>query len=190
MFSLIKNNLIGKMLIAMPSMRDQRFMKSVIFVCEHSPKGAMGIIVNKPVSDENRKGIIDSLGLTRHTNAHDIPVHIGGPVEYGKGIVLHSNDYVSGKLTRKVNEHVSITTSFDIFADIANDSGPNRFLLTLGYAGWGAGQLELELQNNGWLVCHSSPALVFSPYNKSKWDAALRTLGIDALVLAQQGGQA
>lgn len=183
-------NLTGKLLIAMPSMGDPRFMRSVVFVCAHSRDGAMGLIVNKPAPEVNARDLLKQLNIEPKGEMSPIRVHIGGPVEHGRGFVLHSSEYESDGATLVVDDDFGMTATLDVLEALANGIGPRESLLALGYAGWGPGQLETELQANGWLVTVASPRLVFSHDNRGKWEAALAVLGIDPLMLSSEGGRA
>ncbi|MDU8943508.1 YqgE/AlgH family protein [Ovoidimarina sediminis] len=183
-------NLTGKLLIAMPGMSDPRFEKSVIFLVEHSAKGAMGLIVNKPTPDVKPEELLEQLGIETGPGFHGLKVHFGGPVEHGRGFVLHSRDYDRNTSTLPVTETVGMTATLDILQDIAAGDGPDRAFLALGYSGWGPGQLETELQANGWLTADAPPEIVFDPDAGGKWVAALKTLGIDVHTLSSAAGHA
>ncbi|WP_371056189.1 YqgE/AlgH family protein [Rhodosalinus sp. K401] len=182
--------LIGKLLIAMPDMGDPRFSHSVVFVCAHSEEGAMGLIVNKPTDDVTLKDLLEQLSIPVTAGLRDIKVHFGGPVETGRGFVLHGPDYASSISTLVVDARFAMTATLDILEELGEGGGPENAIMALGYAGWGPGQLEAELAANGWLACDATPELVFSPDDSGKWQAALRTLGIDALMLSGTGGRA
>jgi len=183
-------NLTGKMLIAMPGMGDPRFAKSVVYMCAHSEEGAMGLIINKPTEDLQFHDLLQQLDITPASSAKDIKVHFGGPVEHGRGFVLHSPDYITQGSTLQVDDALSMTATLDILEDIARGFGPAASLMALGYAGWGPGQLESELAENGWLTCDGSAAIVFNTNDRDKWSAALETLGISPLLLSAEGGSA
>lgn len=183
-------HLDGKLLIAMPLMGDPRFERSVIYVCVHSDDGAMGLIVNKPATDLKFGDLLEQLEIETPDPSREIRVHFGGPVEHGRGFVLHSTDYESSDATLKVDDRFGMTATLDILEDISNGSGPNSCLLALGYAGWGPGQLEGEIQANGWLTCDASPEIVFDKGDEGKWEAALATLGISPSFLSAAGGTA
>ena len=176
-------DLSGKLLIAMPGMGDPRFDHSVIFLCAHSPEGAMGLIVNKPAPDLTFDTLADQLGIVRGPGAREIRVHFGGPVEHARGFVLHSGDYGGSGTTLKVDDRFGMTATLDILEEIAAGRGPEASFLALGYAGWGPGQLEDEIGRNGWLTCEAAPEIVFAERNDDKWSRALRTLGVDPLGL-------
>lgn len=183
-------NLTGQLLIAMPDMGDPRFDRSVIYMCAHSDDGAMGLIVNKPTPDVRFSDLLEQLSIPEGDEASKIRVHYGGPVETGRGFVLHSGDYKSGAGTMEVTDRVGMTATLDILEDIASGSGPERSMLGLGYAGWGAGQLEGEIARNGWLVCDATDDILFGRAAEHKWTAALKVLGIDPLMLSASGGSA
>ncbi|MCP5089247.1 MAG: YqgE/AlgH family protein [Rhodobacteraceae bacterium] len=183
-------HLDGKLLIAMPSMGDPRFEKSVIYLCAHSDDGAMGLIVNKPAADLKFVDLLKQLEIKADRPIEGVDVHYGGPVEYGRGFVLHSRDYASPDSTLEVNDEFGMTATLDILEDISHGDGPDSCLLALGYAGWGPGQLEDEIRANGWLTCDADQALVFSENHENKWQAALEVLGIDPRMLSAAGGSA
>lgn len=183
-------HLDGKLLIAMPGMGDPRFEKSVIFMCAHSEDGAMGLIVNKPVDELAFNDLLEQLDITPERPIDGVKIHFGGPVEHGRGFVLHSRDYDVEESTLGIDEDFGMTASLDILEDISRGDGPADCLLALGYSGWGPGQLEGELQQNGWLVAEASSDLVFAMANENKWDAAIASLGIDVRLLSAEGGSA
>ncbi len=183
-------DLTGKLLIAMPDMGDPRFDHAVIYMCAHSSDGAMGLIVNKPAPDVRFTDLLEQLSIDEGDLKTDVRVHYGGPVETGRGFVLHTSDYASGAGTMDVGGGVAMTATLDILEDIATGSGPNRSMLGLGYAGWGPGQLESELVQNGWLVCDSTDDILFGRAAEHKWTAALKVLGVDPLMLSASGGSA
>jgi putative transcriptional regulator len=183
-------NLCGKFLIAMPGMGDPRFEKSVIYMCEHSENGAMGLIINKPTPEVTFAKLIEQLLIEPGENLPKAQVYFGGPVEIGRGFVLHSADYNLDDITLQIDDAFAMTATRDVLSDMANGSGPESALLALGYAGWGAGQLEAELGQNGWLSCDASPEVVFTVPDRDKWVAALKLLGVDALMLSATAGHA
>ncbi|PWE32310.1 YqgE/AlgH family protein [Maritimibacter sp. 55A14] len=180
----------GQFLIAMPGMGDPRFERSVIFVCAHSAEGAMGLIVNKPAPDLRFSDLLEQLEIPAGRDTSAIRVHIGGPVEHGRGFVLHSNEYSSPASTLRVDDRFGMTATLDILEDISQGQGPRACLLALGYAGWGPGQLEAEIQRNGWLTCDASPDIVFGLADHEKWGAALESMGISPSFLSSDGGTA
>lgn len=184
------DSLEGKLLIAMPGMGDPRFEKSLVFMCAHSADGALGLIVNKPAPDLRFSALIEQLGIDSGDPKRDIRVHFGGPVENGRGFVLHSADYLSNTSTLKVTDVFGMTATRDVLEDIARGEGPASALLALGYSGWGPGQLESEILQNGWLTCDAVPDIVFGENDGTKWSAALKTLGVDPLMLSGSAGRA
>ncbi|WP_172298842.1 YqgE/AlgH family protein [Pseudoruegeria sp. HB172150] len=183
-------DLSGKLLIAMPGMGDPHFEKSVVFLCAHSDDGSMGLIVNKPAPGLAMDDLLEQLEIPRGTGSRNVGVYFGGPVEHGRGFVLHSGDYATASTTLKVDERFGMTATLDILQDMAAGGGPDQRILALGYAGWGPGQLEDEIHQNGWLTCDATPEIVFAPDNSSKWVAALKSLGIDPLTLSAAAGRA
>lgn len=182
--------LAGKMLVAMPGMGDPRFEHAVVMVCAHSGEGAMGLIVNKRVPELMLDDLLEQLEIDKGTGSHDRPVHFGGPVEGGRGFVLHSADYEGHDTTMRIDERFGMTATKDILEEIARGRGPSKTLTALGYAGWGPGQLEGELRQNAWLTVDADAAIVFSPDDAAKWSRALKSLGIDPLMLSAEGGRA
>ncbi len=183
-------HLDGKLLIAMPSMGDPRFNRSVVYICAHSDDGAMGLIVNKPAEDLKFADLLEQLDITADRPIEGVDVHYGGPVEHGRGFVLHSRDYETQDATLNVNDQFGMTATLDILEDISQGHGPDSCLLALGYAGWGPGQLEDEIRDNGWLTCDAKAGLVFSDDHDSKWAAAMQEVGIDPRMLSAEGGRA
>lgn len=190
MTSRLPSDLTGQLLIAMPGMADPRFMHSVVYMCAHSEDGAMGLIINKPVAEIGLRELLSQLEIETAPGLTAGPVHFGGPVEQGRGFVLHSTDYESPVATLKVEGGFSMTATLDILEEIGAGRGPVSRLMALGYAGWGPGQLEAEIGENGWLTCDASHDLVFDMPNTHKWEAALKTLGVDALALSATAGHA
>jgi len=187
----------GQMLIAMPAMEDPRFLRSVIYVCAHSQDGAMGLIINQHAPNIDFVDLLKQLNISTETDAIKLPrsseamaVHVGGPVESGRGFVLHSSDYYSEDSTLPIDDGVCLTATVDILRAIASGDGPDRALLALGYAGWGPGQLEIEFRQNGWLHCPANPEILFDRDVGAKYSRALGTIGIDAAHLVGQSGNA
>ncbi|MHA6344700.1 YqgE/AlgH family protein [Roseivivax sp. CAU 1761] len=185
-----RTDLTAKLLIAMPGMGDPRFDQAVVFVCAHSDEGAMGLIVNKPAPDIDMAMLMEQLSIETAPDLTGAPVHFGGPVETGRGFVLHSADYTSVVTTLEVDERFHMTATLDILEEIGRGSGPSDRLMCLGYAGWGPGQLEQEFAQNGWLACDATPDLVFGTADARKWEAALASLGVSAMALSAEGGRA
>jgi putative transcriptional regulator len=184
------NFLEGKLLIALPGMNDPRFEKTVIFMCAHSGEGAMGLIINKPVDGLGFHSLMTRLGLRIGAKTPDFPVLYGGPVETGRGFVLHSGDYESPDSTMPVSEDVSLTGTLDILRAMAEARGPQKAIFALGYAGWGPGQIEDEIRLNGWIHCDADAAILFDADIPNRWAGALRKLGIDVSSLSIHAGRA
>ncbi|MCE8009206.1 YqgE/AlgH family protein [Aestuariivita sp.] len=183
-------DLTGKLLIAMPGMGDPRFEASVVFVCSHSGEGAMGLIINKPAPEVRLAELLEQLDIDPRAEGLNRPVHFGGPVEGGRGFVLHGRDYGSSIQTLEVTDEIGMTATLDVLEDIARGTGPSQALMLLGYAGWGAGQLEGEIGRNGWLTADASADLIFGLPDERKWSAALKTLGIEPMMLSGSAGHA
>ncbi|OWU86688.1 hypothetical protein ATO6_00300 [Oceanicola sp. 22II-s10i] len=183
-------DLTGKLLIAMPGMMDSRFTSAVVFLCAHSDEGAMGLMVNRPSAGVRLCDLFEQLNIECESGAGEQHVLSGGPVEEERGFVLHSPDYTSAISTLKVTQELSMTATMDVMEDIAADRGPARTLVTLGYCGWGAGQLESELAMNAWLTAEASAGLIFDTAISGRWEAALRTLGISPALLSSAAGRA
>ncbi|HYE45300.1 MAG TPA: YqgE/AlgH family protein [Caulobacter sp.] len=182
--------LAGRLLIAMPGIDDERFERAVIYVCAHDDNHAMGITLNRPVDGLTMPDLLTKLGVTVTQNHRDDIVLMGGPVERERGFVLHTDDYSSPAGTLPVAEGVALTTSREVLAALAADGPPRKAVLALGYAGWGAGQLEAEMRQNIWLVGDPDPSLLFGDDHEHKWSAALARLGISADHLSGQAGRA
>ena len=187
----------GQMLVAMPGMLDERFQRTVIYVCAHSAEGAMGIVMNKPASDLSFPDLLVQLDLIPEKDAIRLPsrvermsVLIGGPVETSRGFVLHTPDFFIDQSTLPIEDGICLTATVDILRAIAKGKGPESAVLALGYAGWSAGQLESEIQSNGWLHCPSDPNLIFGAALDAKYDLALQKIGIDLGMLSSQAGHA
>lgn len=185
----IENSLSGQLLVAMPGMQDPRFEKSVIFICAHSADGAMGLIVNKPFDAISFPDLLEQLGVTEYGGGNRIDIQTGGPVESSRGFVLHSPDYIR-EATLVVDEDVALTATIDILRAIADGFGPERCMLALGYAGWGPGQLDTEILNNGWLNVDADDNLIFGDDLDCKWTKAMDKLGIDPRMLSDDAGHA
>ncbi|MFK8250302.1 YqgE/AlgH family protein [Ancylobacter terrae] len=187
----------GKMLVAMPGMRDERFARSVIYLCAHSTEGAMGIIVNQPAPNISFPDLLVQLDVIPDEERISLPVRAGavkvlkgGPVETGRGFVLHSADFFIENSTLPIDEGVCLTATLDILKAIARGRGPESAVLALGYAGWAPGQLENEIQQNGWLHCTADAALIFGTDTGGKYDLALRKIGIHPGMLSSDAGHA
>lgn len=188
------SNLTGKLLIAMPGMLDPRFERSVILVCSHTEDGAMGLVVNRPMPDIGFAHLLDQLGIETGENIIDIPVGFGGPVEPGRGFVLHRLDEVTDledpEGTLRIDAGLAMTSTRDILEDFARGQGPQPALLALGYAGWGPGQLDDEILSNGWLTSDRGDDIIFGAQNDQKWTLALHGLGVDPRLLSSTAGHA
>jgi putative transcriptional regulator len=189
--------LSGQLLVAMPSADDNNFAGSVVYVCAHSSEGAMGIVINRPAEHLSFVDLLQQLELLPEDRAINVPplieymsVFVGGPVETGRGFVLHSADYFSTDSTLAIDGNVCLTATIDILRAIAQGAGPHKSLLALGYAGWAPGQLESEIQANGWLTCPGDAELVFDPRVEEKYALALGKLGVDPSFLVNQAGNA
>jgi len=187
----------GQMLIAMPSMGDERFARAVIYVCAHSTEGAMGIIVNQPAANIKFPDLLVQLEvipaaerIELPTQTEDVKVLKGGPVETGRGFVLHSADFFIENSTLPIDEGICLTATLDILKAIARGNGPASAILALGYAGWAPGQLEHEIQENGWLHCAADSELIFGTDTDAKYEKALRKIGIDLGMLSSEAGHA
>jgi putative transcriptional regulator len=187
----------GQLLLAMPGMPDDRFARTVIYMCAHSDEGAMGIIINRPAPSVKFPELLVQLdviaadeAIRLPPTAGSVPVLKGGPVETGRGFVLHSNDFYIDNSTLPIDEAVSLTATVDILRAIARGAGPASAVLALGYAGWSPGQLEEEMQQNGWLTCPADASLIFDTPLESKYECALRKLGIDLSLLSNDFGHA
>ena len=170
-------------------MLDERFSTSVICLCAHTEDGAMGLVVNKLLENVDLPDLLKQLDLEPDLKGLGIRVHFGGPVESGRGFVLHSGDYVQDA-TMVINDHIALTATTDVLRDIAAGDGPQNSFLALGYAGWGPGQLDAEIQANGWLSLEADNSLVFGGDPKTVWQAALAKMGIDISMLSGDAGHA
>lgn len=186
----LDSNLAGKLLIAMPDMSDHRFAKTVVYLCAHSDEGGMGLIVNKPQTGIAFAKLLAQMDIPVTSPIPDIPVHFGGPVDHQRGFVVHSDDYQAQTGTLHVDDHFRMTATVEVLEDIARGKGPERSMLALGYAGWGPGQLEYEIGQNGWLICAPNDQIIFGGDHRNKWTAALGLLGIDPLLLSGTAGRA
>ena len=183
-------SLRGKLLIAMPAMADPRFAHSVVYICVHSPQGAMGLIVNKPNPEVRMTDLLEQLKIPPQPGMRDIRVHFGGPVEQTRGFVLHSAEYSAGDATLRVDDVTALTATLDVLQQIAQGQGPQLSMFALGYAGWGPGQLDAEIAGNGWLSCAPRNDIVFGRANEHKWSAALKSIGVNPLGLSSTAGRA
>ncbi len=187
----------GQLLIAMPGMTDERFARSVIYLCAHSEEGAMGIVVNHPASDVSFSDLLVQLDVVAESDRIMLPpklqamqVLMGGPVETSRGFVLHSSDYFIDQATLPIDEGVSLTATVDILRAIAAGNGPEKIVFALGYAGWSAGQLEQEIQANGWLNCGADANLIFHAAPQKRYELALKKIGIEPDQIAMLSSEA
>ena len=191
MFYTDKNEFFeGKFLIASPTMSDFRFSKVVIFLCSHSSQGSMGIIVNKPTLEIKFTDLLNQLKVKFIDGIMFPNIYFGGPVENGRGFVLHSNDYLGDKSTLVINKELNLTATLDILQDIALGNGPEKCILTLGCSGWGPGQLEKELATDSWIIADYSEEILFECDDEYKWEKAYKSLGIDPSKLSPFLGSA
>ena len=187
----------GHFLIAMPGMDDDRFARSVVYLCAHSAEGAMGIVINQIAPQIDFVDLLVQLDILPEGPEIRVPASVsrmqvqrGGPVETGRGFVLHSADYFVENSTMPIAENIYLTATLDILKAIAADAGPESAMLALGYAGWSPGQLEQEIQSNGWLHCEAQSELIFDPDLETKYARALGLLGVDPARLSGQSGHA
>jgi putative transcriptional regulator len=181
--------LTGQLIVAMPNLVDPRFARTVIYLCAHSEEAAMGLVVNRLIGSITFPDLLEQLDIDAGGVGRDVPIHFGGPVESGRGFVLHSPDYRQ-EGTLQVSEGVSLTATIDILRDMADGRGPDRSLLALGYAGWGRGQLDAEMQSNSWLHVDPDDDLVFDDDLEGKWERAIAKLGFDFSMLSGDAGHA
>jgi putative transcriptional regulator len=187
----------GQLLVAMPVMGDARFERSVIYLCAHSAEGAMGIMVNRPAGSIDFPELLVQLKIIAKSDQIKLPEHAetlqvlqGGPVDTGRGFVLHSSDFYIENATLLIDDKICLTATIDILKAIANGAGPKHAVLALGYAGWRPGQLEAEIQDNGWLHCDADPELIFGDDVEEKYGRALRKIGVDPGMLSNTAGHA
>ena len=181
--------LTGQLLIAMPAMDDPRFTHSVILVCAHTDEGAMGIVLNRPLATPTFEGLLQQLEVEPTPPARQIRLCKGGPVDHGRGFVLHTNDW-TGDGSLPVADDLALTASLDILQEIANGRGPRHGLLALGYASWGPGQLDQEMQDNVWLCAPAEHDVLFDTEYDTKWRRAFGILRIDPVMLSGAAGHA
>ena len=185
-------NLTNNLIIAMPGLTDPMFEKSVSFICQHTEQGAMGLTINHPTNITFSEFLSQlEIPLTIDSLA-SVPIYLGGPVETGHGFILHSNDseFDSWSQTLKINEHISLSSSKDILTAIAHGEGPSNFLITLGYAGWGKGQIEKEMKENSWLNVAADNDIIFNTPTEQRWESAAMKLGIDINLISGDIGHA
>ncbi len=185
-----RSYLTGRLLLAMPAMGDPRFHKAVIYLCAHDENGAMGLVINHTLPGVDLSQLLAQLNIKpEESKAPDTVVMSGGPVETARGFVLHSNDFGQAD-TIKIDDDFSVTGTIDALKAIAGGSGPDKMLFILGYAGWGSGQLDQEIQENAWLVADPDPELIFKAAPEEKWVKAIKKLGVDPAMLSGDAGRA
>ena len=182
-------DLTGQILISMPNMLDERFYKTVIYICAHSKEGSMGIIINKKIDDDNYPSLLEQLGIDKSLNDKKIFIRYGGPVETGRGLVLHTDDVIQ-KGSLPIDKGIALTSTAEIFDDIAKGKGPKTSILAIGYAGWEAGQLEFEIKQNSWMTLPVDSSFIFDEKVSDKWNEAYKMMGIDPTSLSQFAGNA
>ncbi len=182
-------SLSGRFLVAMPNIDDLRFEKAVIYIYEHTPKGAAGLVINRPAVQMSFSELLEQLKIDHLTLKKQPTLLVGGPDKFSSGFVLHSSEY-KVESTRTVSPKLSLTSTQDILADIAWDKGPSDYLIVMGRACWAAGQLEDEIMNNIWLTAEESDEILFHTPYASRWDSALHSLGIQSAFLSSGFGRA
>ena len=181
--------LTGQLLIAMPAMADPRFQQSVIYICAHTPEGAMGLVLNRPIVKPTFDDLLKQLSVEPLPPVREVKLCAGGPVENARGFVLHTSDW-TGEGSLKVDSTMALTASLDVLKVIAEGGGPRECVLALGYAGWGPGQLDQEFQQNSWLSVPADETLLFDGEHDTKWRRAFAKLHIDPLLLSVSAGHA
>ncbi len=182
-------NLTGQILISLPDIKDERFNKSVIYICAHSVGGAMGIIINKSLEMELYPNLLEQLGIDKLQKDKKIFFNYGGPVETSRGFVLHSDDYIKDE-SITVDSGVALTSTKDIITNLSKGYGPKFSILALGYTGWGPGQIEQEILNNGWMLSTTTSDFIFNENFNSKWEKAYNLMGINPYSMVNNFGKA
>ena len=182
-------NLTGQIIVSMPSLEDERFYKTVIYICAHSSEGSMGIIINKKIDYDLYPDLLQQLGIDKPLNNKKLFIRYGGPVESGRGFVLHSDDMVI-KETLNIDKGVALTSTAEFFDDLSKGKGPKNCILALGYAGWQPGQLESEIMRNSWMSLSVDNSFLFDDEVSRKWSQAYKLMGIDPNSLSFESGQA
>ena len=184
-------SLQGQFLLAMPSMGDPRFLRSVVYMVAHDSEGAMGFIINKRAEGLSLGDILKDMPETvAKTGMVNLPVYVGGPVQNDRGFVLHTSDYEKTQNSLSQELPIALTQSADVLVDAAHGRGPEKMRLFLGYAGWGPGQIEGELQDNAWLVCDANIAEIFTSQSDDLYEKCVAAMGIDLALLSNEGGEA
>jgi len=182
-------DLTGQIIVSMPSMQDERFLKTVIYICAHSREAAMGIIINKKIDTDLYPDLLLQLGIDKPLENKKLFIRYGGPLEKGRGFVLHSDDIVR-KETLNINKGVALTSTSEFFDDLTKGKGPKNSILALGYAGWGPGQLEDEIMQNSWMSLPIESNFIFDEEVSKKWDDAYKMVGVDPIKLSSFSGRA
>lgn len=181
--------LTGKLLVAMPYLQDQQFHHSVIYICGHDESGAMGLIINKQLTSVSFKDLLDQIKIEHDLSGPDGPIYYGGPVEVGRGFVLHTIDYLADASVT-INNNFALTATLEVLRAISQCHGPRNALVALGYVGWAAGQLETEIQNNGWLVIEAHEDIIFDKNHESIWQNAMASIGVNPSYIMTEMGHA
>ena len=179
----------GQILVSMPSLEDERFFKTVIYMCAHSSEGSMGIIINKKIDYDLYPDLLEQLGIDKPLGNKKLFIRYGGPIESGRGFVLHSDDMIR-KETLNIDKGVALTSTSEFFDDLSKGDGPKNSILALGYAGWGAGQLEMEIMQNSWMSLSVDTNFLFDDEVSRKWAQAYKILGVDPNNLSFKAGNA
>lgn len=185
----LENTLKGKLLISMPAMKDPRFAQSVILICGHDHNGAMGLVINKPTEKFKLKELLEQINIPVKASFQDQDIYYGGPVEMGRGFILHSCD-VMAKGSFIIAENIALSATTDILKKVGAGKGPQKILCTLGYAGWSAGQLEQEIQKDAWFIVPCQEDLVFDTPFDGKWLSSFRSMGVNPELISTQVGHA
>ena len=182
-------NLTGQILISLPNMQDERFYKSVIYLCAHSKEGSMGIIINKTLEIDMYPNLLSQLGIDKSVKNKKIYFHYGGPVETSRGFILHTDDFVKDE-SLVIDSGVALTSTADFFGDLSKGQGPKISMLALGYTGWGPGQLEEEISRNGWMTAAVNSHFIFDENNSRKWEKAYNIIGVNPYSISNKSGNA
>ena len=182
-------NLTGQLLLSSPSLEDERFFKTVIYVCAHSAEGAMGIIINKKIDFDLYPDLLEQLGIDKPLKNKKLFIRYGGPVESGRGFVIHSDEIIQ-KETLTIDKGIALTSTSEFFDDLSKGKGPKNSILALGYSGWSPGQLEQEISANSWMTLATDSSFLFDDEVTNKWLNAYNLLGVDPYKLSNYSGRA
>jgi len=182
-------NLIGKIIVSMPNLEDERFFKTVIYICAHSSEGSMGIIINKKIDYDLYPDLLEQLGIDKPLYNKKLFIRYGGPIESGRGFVLHSDDMIR-KESLNIDKGIALTSTTEFFDDLSKDKGPKNSILALGYAGWSSGQLEDEIMQNSWMTLSVDSNFLFDNEVSKKWTEAYKIMGVDPNNLSFKSGRA